>query len=653
MRLLLILTTSLMLACSGGGSSTGGEAGGGEAGGPPPAEASAPMSYDLEIPTVRYEWDPQAGDPSVSAEDGGPGFTGEGWETNLEFQAIGMPGAPKGGEVRMYIPDWPVTLRQTGKDWNTQFNYRANGLMFESLLSMHPNTLEYIPQLATHWQISEDKSTYRFRINPEARWSDGSEVTAEDVVATWKLHTDPKILDPSSNVYYGQLNEPVALSKYIVEVTVKEESWRNFQVLAFMSIFPAAEVSIPGDQYLDDYQFKYTAHSGPYTVREEGIDTGKTITIERREDWWARDNPAWDGMYNIGAYKFSVVKQPELAFEKIKKGELDYFVVPKAQWWAEEIPRLDAVAQGTLVAKKFYTDAPIGTSGIAINMSRPPLDDVRIRKALQLLYDRKTMIEKLYFNEYEPLTSYWQGGMYQNPDNPLLEYDEFGAVELLEQAGWTELNDEGYRVKDGQVLELGLSYLSSLSERNLTIFQEACKRAGIKLDLQLLTPAAGWKNLREREYDLASTAWGAMIFPNPRSSWHSELATQKDNNNVVAFADPEVDALIERYDKEYDAGERMKIMREMDGLIYAQHPYVLGWYLPSQRVLYWNKFGMPPWGSARTADSDTMHFVWWVDPELEQQLDAARSDASIKMDPGPAEVRFWQAYNEAQQQGTD
>jgi microcin C transport system substrate-binding protein len=326
-------------------------------------------------------------------------------------------------------------------------------------------------------------------------------------------------------------------------------------------------------------------------------------------------------------------------------------VVPKAQWWAEEIPDVEGVKRGLLVPRKFYNDAPIGTSGIAINMERPPLDDLNIRKALQLLHDRKTMIEKLYFNEYKPLTSYWQGGTYMNPNNKLIEYDEFGAVELLEKSGWTEINEEGYRVKDGKVLGFSLVYRSALSERSLTIFQEACKRAGIKIELQQLTPASAWKNLREKEYELMSTAWGAIIFPNPESSWHSKYADQKDTNNVTAFADPEVDKLIEEYDKEYDVNRRIELMREIDGLVYNQFPYVLEWYLPAQRVLYRNKYGMPEWGVPRTVDSSQMHMIWWVDPDLEKQLDAARADKTLTMEADTSNNTFWVAWNEAQQGG--
>lgn len=615
-----------------------------------PQQPEAPAAeYDLTIPTVTYALDPEAGDSSVSAELGGPGFTGEGWETNLEYPAIGQPDAPKGGSMSMYMPDWPATLRIIGKDSNTSFNYAVADMAYMGLLSLHPTTLEYIPRLATHWKISDDKSTYSFRINPEARWSDGSEITAEDVVASWKIRVDETLLDPSANHTYSKLEEPVAKSKYIVEVTVKEESWRNFLYFASMTIFPAKEVgTISGEEFLDKYQFDYVAFSGPYEVKKENIVTGQAITVTRRDDWWAKDNPGFAGMYNIDEYKHVVVKKIDLAFEKLKKGELDYMAVPKAQWWAEDMPKLDQVERGLLVMRKFYNDEPIGTSGIAINMDRKPLDDVRIRKALQHLYDRETMIEKLFFNEYEPLNSYWQGGMYQNPNNELMAYDEITAVELLEEAGWTETGDDGIRVKDGQRLSFSLSYRSALSERSLTVFQESAKRAGIELELQLLTPAAGWKNMREKEYELMSTAWGAIVFPNPESSWASNLADIKDNNNVTAFRSERVDELIAKYDTEYDVQNRIDLIREMDGIIYNEHPYVLGWYGPAQRVAFWNKYGMPEWGIPRIGDTSSMHIVWWVDPKLESELTAAQSDSTKKMDAGAKENRFWAAYNEAQ-----
>ena len=628
---------------------------------PAAGEMPAPASGDdtaseatLELPMVQYAWDPDAGDASVSAELGGPGFTGEGWDSNFEFPAMGSADAVKGGKITMYVPDWPANIRQAGQDWNTAFNYRANDLCMSRLVSTHPITLEYYPVLATHWKISEDKMTYWYRINPDARWSDGSEVTAYDVHATWKLRTDPTLLEPSSVVTYGKMNEPEVLSKYMLKVTVNEESWKNFLYFSGMAILPAKDIESAGNPedergkaYLDEFNFKFTMSCGAYEVREEDINTGKSISIRRRDDWWAKDNPAFTGLNNIDEYRFIVVKDYNLAYEKLKKGEIDYYVVPKAEWWAKQIPELDQVKRGLIVPHKVFNDSPVGTAGMAINMSKAGLDDVRVRKALNHLNNRELKIEKLYYNEYVPLSSYYQGGLYQNPDNVLIEYDVEEAVRLLEEAGYSEFDDEGYRTKDGRRLRFTLTYRSKASERGLTMFQESCREAGVKIDLQLLTPASAWKNLRAKEFELMSTAWGALVFPNPETSYHSRYATEPDNNNVTGFANARVDELCAEYDQTYDVNRRIEIIQEVDGIVYNEYPYVLDHFGPAQRVAFWNKFSMPDFGALRFVDAEELMYTWWIDPEKEAALEAAMADPSKNLEKLPIENRFWQEWNAA------
>ena len=650
----LALCLALTASCS---CSCGGEGGGESAAAPAAPSTGLPSAsdlegmYNLDIPTATYRWDPAAGDPSVSAEMGGPGFTGEGWETNMTFPALGQAGVPQGGSMTVSIEDWPATLRMAGKDWNTYVTYQIRDLCYESLLTMHPTTLEFIPNTATHWWISEDRMTYRFRINPQARFADGSEVTAEDFVASYQLRMDPTLLDPSSIMTFEKMEEPVALSKYILEVRCKESNWRNFIYIAgsALAVFPKQAIDMKGSEYLDTYQFSLVPGSGPYLLAEEDIAMGKSITLRRNENWWGQDNSAWDGLYNIGTYKFIVIKDDILEFEKFKKGEFDYFVIGRAQWWAEELPKVDAVQRGLIVRCKIFNDAPKGTSGMAINTQRPPLDDLRVRKALAHLYDRELLISKFMFHEYIPLQSHWPGGKYEHPDNESIEYDELTAVDLLEEAGWGEINEEGYRTKDGAALAFDLTYSSKGFEKYLTIFQEACRRAGIKIELQLQTPASRWKSMRQKEYDLTNTAWGAITIPNPETSWKGSLAGLVNNNNVTSFSNERVDELCRAYDEEYDSAKRAAIVQEIDHIVFNEHPYVLAWYKPAERVCYWNKFGMPEWGANRTWDYKYMHYSWWVDPEKERQLEAAREDSSLTLETPPVENHFWTAYRYAEQ----
>ncbi len=171
---------------------------------------------------------------------GGKGFKGEGWETNTDFDLIGDPKAVKGGELKHgNMSDFPSTLRYYGPNI-TAWNQMVNAMVYETLLGLHPTTLEYIPALATHWQVSPDKMTFRFRIDPNARFSDGTPVTSEDVVATWKLLTDKSLQDPAQTLIYSNFEPPVAESKYIVSVKAKTQNWQNLLYFGnSMLILPA------------------------------------------------------------------------------------------------------------------------------------------------------------------------------------------------------------------------------------------------------------------------------------------------------------------------------------------------------------------------------------------------------------------------------
>lgn len=587
------------------------------------------------------------GDPSVPPELGGPGFTGEGWTTHKPFQ-MGDPKAVKGGAMRSYIPEWPGNLRLVGTGANTVTNYLIQQLCYMSLLGMDGDTLEWVPALASHWKISDDKMTFSYRINPKAHWSDGRPVTSADVIASYNLQMDPTTQDPSGQLVFGKFHPPEAKSKYIVEVKAKTRNWRNFMYFSSVGlpIMPAHEIGdITGKEYLDKYNYKYTAVTGPYIVHDRDIVKGKSITVTRRSDWWAEKEPWFKGLYNFGKIKFVVVSDLELAFEKACKGQLDYFQVGKAEWWAKDLPKLPAVEKGWLVRQKFFNDAAAGIRGFALNMRRPPLDELNVRKALQFLYDREKLIEKLAYNEYTPMDSYYAGGPYANPKNDRIRYDPEQAVKLLAEAGWSERAPDGIYTKDGRRLSLTLTYDSPTVEKYLTAFKQACRDVGIDIKLERVDREARWKNLMERKFQMCFTGWTGLIFPNPETSFHSKLAVQNDNNNITGFSSDRVDEICDEYDVCFDQQERIKLIQEVDHIVFNDHPYVLWWYQPCQRVMYWNKFGMPKYGMRRYGESfDDPYILWWVDPEKEKALkEARRNDTSLPIPP--IDNRYWKVHS--------
>ena len=583
------------------------------------------------------------GDPSVSAADGGPGFTGDGWTTTTPGR-IGSPDAVRGGLISMSIPSWPENLRRFGTGSNTWLNYTLLDLCYESLCGTHPLTLETTPSLATHWQISEDQMTFRFRINPKAYWSDGKPVVADDWIATYRLINDDTLIEPmTKQTICGKMEEPVALSKYMIEVKCKEKSWRNFLAIAGLTPLPAHEIGdMTGKAFLDKYNFTFTATTGPYVVHPKDIKKGESLIVTRRNDYWADHEERNQGLFNFDKIRFLVVRESRLAFEKACKGEIDFNYVFTAKWWVEDITPLDAYKNGQLIRKEIFTRFPKGIQGLAFNMRKPPVDDLRVRKALAHLYDRKTLLTKFAYDQYQRLKSYYPGGDAENPNNKMIEYDPEKAIELLSEAGWTERDTDGVLKKGNERLTIDIMYRTPGLEKYFTSFQESCRQVGVEIKLNLINPETHWKNMMERSYHVASMAWGAILYPNPRSNWGSDMADKEGSNNIVGFKDPQVDELIDQYDQEFDVQKRNEILRELDAKYYAQVPYSLAWYNPCERLLYWNKFGMPEWGLPRYGEYEDAFIYWWYDKEKAAKLKETLK-TKTQMEPIPElQLRPWQ-----------
>jgi|WetSurMetagenome_2_1015567.scaffolds.fasta_scaffold14650_2 microcin C transport system substrate-binding protein len=599
--------------------------------------------FDTTPVSIKQFDTPPGADPSVSAELGGKGFKGEGWQTNTDYNILGNPKAVKGGSLIMSMKDFPATLRIIGKDFNSYFNSMAEEMMYEALVGEDPVTGEYnTPRLATHWKISDDKKTFKFRINPDARWADGKPVTSEDVIATWKLLVDPGILQPYYNELYNSYEQPVAESKYIVSVKSKQLNWRQFVYFAnSMKILPAHIIgNMTGKDFLEKFQFEFLQGSGPYIVDKNEIKKGQSIMIRRRSDYWGEKEKFATGLYNFDLVRFEVIPDDMMEFEKFKKGETDVYLVTRAQFWAEKFD-FDEFKRGVVNRRKIFNENPGPTSGLTFNMRKEPFNDIRVRKAIAFMYDRIKFNEKLFFNAYTPIDSYFPGTEFENPNNPKIRYNVDSSQRLLTEAGWKDKNKDGYLVKDGKIFELDLPFQKG-SDRYLTIFQEDLKKVGVKLNLKEIDATTMFKLGNERNFKMIPINFDGQKIPNPDNNLESRSAVEEGTTNFAGIKNPKLDELCKAYDTAFDVKSRIKILREIDIIACNEYGYAFGWYPPYQRIAFHNKFGFPDWVISRNLGAIyVLPYMWFNDPEKALEYDAAVLDKNKTLPKGDEDNKYW------------
>ena len=471
-------------------------------------------------------------------------------------------------------------------------------------------------------------------------------VTADDIVATWDLRMDETILFPSSQITFAKYERPIAESKYIVSVKAKSVNWRNFLYFSTMVIHPNHILKdLDGTAFLEEYAFSVIPGTGPYILPEENIINQESYTFERRDDYWAAGDPLVRYKYNFDRIKVSVVKDNDaLQFEKFKKGEQDIFNVQRSRRWIEETD-FDATENGWIKKQRIFSEKPAGTSGYYFNMRQWPFDDKRVRYAFCYLYDREKMNREMYYNEYGMMNSLYSGTVYENLSNNSFTYNPKKAIELLEDAGFTSRNGDGWLTheKTGKVLSFEIG-IQKTSEYMITPVQQMMKEYGIDMQIKFVDYNTMIKNVNARNFSVCMLAYSGLIYPNPEGSLRSSLADQNDNNNVWGFKSERVDELLDEYDICFDQNRRIEIIQEIDGIFNDVHPIAFSVVRNYSRMMWWDKFGYPNWMFSRyVGEYWDAFYYWWIDEEVQEQLTAAMED-SRAIDIKPIDMKYWPDY---------
>jgi microcin C transport system substrate-binding protein len=310
---------------------------------------------------------------------------------------------------------------------------------------------------------------------------------------------------------------------------------------------------------------------------------------------------------------------------------------------------MDEIKYNHIIKQKIHTQAPASKWRYAFNMREEPFNDIRVRKAFYMLIDRKKILEKFLYNEYQYADSYYPNSFYENEKSPKVRYNPEEAFELLEEAGYSQknLNAEGYIVKDGKVFELTLNILKEIDTRIETFLQEEFESVGIKINLKNVSWATQLKDLNKRNFKITRSITTSLLFPNPEHVYHSKYADPNNTNNIWGLKNSRVDEICEEYNNEFDLKKRIPLIKELDFILTNQYISALMFYSDALKLLYWNKFGMPEFVLDRIESLGFWELIiiqyWWYDESADKALQEAEGK-DIMLPGRPYEIRYWEKY---------
>ena len=532
-----------------------------------------------------------------------------------EFDPIASKDARPCGAITLWGSAMPKSFNMW-EDYNS-FSAELMGMMFEPLVSLHSTEDREVGILADSWNVSEDGKTFIFHVDPRAKWSDGKPVTAEDVQFYYDVIMDEKNLTPIFKVGLSRFDRPEVVDSLTIKMTAKESHWGNFWEAAGMLAFPK---HVWAGKDFNQIRYEFPVVSGPYKIKTFRED--RYVELARRADWWGFKKNWNRGKYNFEKIRYRFMNDQTKALEAFKKQDINAYAIYTSSIWMKQTD-FDAIQKGWAVKQRIFNKEPIGFQGMAINLRKPQFQDVRVRRALNMLLNREAMNEKYMYNQYFLLNSYypdlWEGN--QNPTATLYKFNPDSARALFAEAGY-KVNAQGVLEKDGK--PFAINFITSQEDlRHLTLFQEDLKKVGVVATIEQMSQSTLRKRLDDADFDLYWVNWGAGRLRDPEASWISTTALQKGTNNLAGVQDKVVDSLINLQKTEFDLAKRNEILKALDNRLAEIVPYVLMWQCDHHRILYWNRYGTPEKVFDRFNREDAIPVYWWLDPTKSAALDKA------------------------------
>jgi microcin C transport system substrate-binding protein len=560
------------------------------------------------------------------------------------------PKAPKGGQITLQIKR--AGGNQSFDTFNTLNTFVLQGdgaagmdACFDSLMAGsgdEPGALYGL--LAKSVAISADKLTYRFRLRPEAKFHDGSRVTAGDVAFSMNLLKSKG--HPSFRLILNELVSAKAEGDDIVVVQLSSKRSRDLHlVVAGLPVF--------SEKYWSTRNFEASTlepplGSGAYKVGR--FEQGRFIEFERVPTYWGKDLPVNLGTNNFDKIRWEYFRDRQVAFEGFKSGVITFQEEFTSRIWATgyDFPALN---EGKVRKEALQKTEPVGSQGWVYNLRLEKFADPRIREALGLAFDFEWTRKTIMFGAYQRMTSYFENSDSKAVGKPspeelkLLEPfrgqvpDEvFGepwlppvsdgsgsdrnllrqADEMLRAAGCKRENNV-LKLPNGQPFEIEFLDREPSLQPHTQPFQANLKRLGINAFSRLVDPAQYQRRLDDFDFDIISRALGGSSIPSDslRIVYGSEAAKTRGSRNSGGIASPAIDAMIERVGRADSYAEVVIAAKCLDRLLRAGRYWIPMWWNDKEWLAYWDMYDRP---ATKPKFSSGAPGIWWYDPEKAKKI---------------------------------
>ena len=552
------------------------------------------------------------------------------------------PDAPKGGEARFAAIG--------GFDTFNPFNIKGEaaagiGQLFETLLmSSADEPFSEYGLIAESVDVPEDRGSVTFTIRPQAKFHDGSPITADDVL--FSFETLKAKGSPFFRLYYTNVAKAEKLGERQVKFTFAPGENRELPLIM-------GQMPVLSKKYWENRDFAATTldvpvGSGPYRV--ERFEAGRFIVYQRDQNYWGKDLPVNRGLHNIERLRYDYYRDVVVALEAFKAGAYDLRVENSAKQWATGYD-FPALSKGLVKKETFARQLPAGMQGFAFNLRRPLFQDPRVRQALGYAFDFEWSNRNLFYNQYTRTRSYFDNSelaaqglpspeelalleplrkelppevfttAYAPPvanDDAQLRANLQKALQLLQDAGWTFRDRKLVNAKTGEPFRFELLIAEPTWERIGLPFARNLERLGIEMNVRSVDSAQYENRLRDFDFDVVVNVWGQSLSPGneQREFWSSAAADQPGSRNLVGLKNPAVDKLVNQLIAAPDRPSLVTRVRALDRVLQWNFLVIPHWHIPYDRIAFWDKFGYPPVTPLQGVQLD----AWWVDPAREAAL---------------------------------